>query len=475
MKLRFKALAAAATILLLSPQAKAAQGTGCMPTTGTVSGLTFAQDVNAAIAALISTNSGSSAPATDCTAVAIKGQLWLDTSVTPNVVRQYDGASWVALGALDSTNHLWSPPIGGGTATIASGTTTDLWSSPASSITISGTTTITQLANASAVPGTVKTVVASGAFILTYDATKLILPGGINITTVAGDSFQVVALSSTNVKVINYTRADGSALTNPAIPLGTVLYGDYGTLPAKAVYAYGQALSRASYPAYLAAVTRVQTGTLTAGNNTITSVGNTAGLGAGMPLEGTGIQAGATISSVTSSTIVMSLTATANGSQTVTAFLTGYGAGGSTSTVGVKDCRGRVNAGRDDLGGTAASRLTTGAGLFGIATGLNQTGGAQSAALGTGNLPPYTPSGSISGSVSGVAGTNGNPLSVFSGGGVAGFTGTGANASGALLGSGGLTFSFSGSFSGSAQGGTSIPFGVSQPTVISDCIAMVLP
>src|ERR1035437_8818459 len=122
------------------------------------------------------------------------------------------------------------------------------------------------------------------------------------------------------------------------MPLGTVLYGDYATIPAKTVYGAGQALSRASYPQYLAAVTRAQSATLTSGNATITSVGNTAGFGAGMPLEGTGIQTGATIVSVTSSTIVMSLTATANGAQTVTAFFTGYGIPGSSSTVGVKDC-----------------------------------------------------------------------------------------------------------------------------------------
>lgn len=67
-----------------------------MPTTGTVSGLTFAQKINAAIAALISGNSGATAPATDCAETPIKGQTWLDTSVTPYVERRYDGNQWVA-------------------------------------------------------------------------------------------------------------------------------------------------------------------------------------------------------------------------------------------------------------------------------------------------------------------------------------------------------------------------------------------
>lgn len=94
-------------LLIPSVPALAAQGSGCLPTTGTVSGLTLVQDINAAIAALISTNSGNSAPSTDCTAVPIKGQLWLDTSTTPRTVRIYDGASWLAVGTVDDVGHFW--------------------------------------------------------------------------------------------------------------------------------------------------------------------------------------------------------------------------------------------------------------------------------------------------------------------------------------------------------------------------------
>ncbi len=461
--------------LLLGPisPAHAAQGSGCMPTTGTVSGLTFSQNVNAGIAALISSNSGASAPATDCTAVAVKGQVWLDTSVIPNMLQQYDGTAWVLLGALDATNHLWAPPIGGGSATIASvAGTTDIWANPAASITISGTNAITALANADAVPGTVKVVTASGIFSLTNGA-ALELPTGANITAAVGDRFLVIAKTPTNVAVFAYTRADGSAVTNPSVPLGTVLYGDYGTIPPKSVYGFGQALSRASYPGYLAAVTRAQTGTLTAGNSTITSVGNTAGLGLGMPLEGTGIQAGATISSVTASTIVMSATATANGAQTVTAFLTGYGSGGDSTTVGVRDCRGRVMAGRDNMGGTAASRLTSSAMTpSGNVIGATPSAESQLRTLLAANLPPYTPTGTVATAPS--LGGNGNPLSVFNSGGTNGFTTSSANASGTLFGAGGI--SLSSSFTGTAAPGQiSTPLSIMQPTGVAECVVAVLP
>jgi hypothetical protein len=100
---------AALLLALLFPIAPAiaAQGSGCLPTTGTVSGLTLVQDINAAVAALISSNSGNSAPATDCTSVPIKGQLWLDTSTTPRTVRIYDGANWIPTGTVDDVGHFW--------------------------------------------------------------------------------------------------------------------------------------------------------------------------------------------------------------------------------------------------------------------------------------------------------------------------------------------------------------------------------
>ena len=54
-----------------------------------------------------------------------------------------------------------------------------------------------------------------------------------------------------------------------------------------------------------------------------------------------------------------------------------YGAGDGTTTFNLPDLRGRAVAGRDNMGGTAANRVTTaGSGINGVALGAN--GGSQS-------------------------------------------------------------------------------------------------
>ncbi len=74
---------------------------------------------------------------------------------------------------------------------------------------------------------------------------------------------------------------------------------------------------------------------------------------------------------------------------------TTYGAGDGSTTFNVPDCRGRVAAGQDDMGGTSANRLT---GLAGGVDGdvLGAAGGAESFALAETNLPAHThPAGTL--------------------------------------------------------------------------------
>ena len=128
----------------------------------------------------------------------------------------------------------------------------------------------------------------------------------------------------------------------------------------------------------------------------------------------------------------------------------------ANKTIALPDWRGMALAGLDDMGNSAAGRLTSS--YFGAsATVLGNAGGTESKTLLTTNLPPYTPSGSVSGSITI------NPIPAQQGSGFAG------NATGFTNGNGGsiptvsVTGSMSASFTGTAQGGTSAAFSIVSP------------
>lgn len=145
---------------------------------------------------------------------------------------------------------------------------------------------------------------------------------------------------------------------------------------------------------------------------------------------------------------------------------TTYGVGDGSTTFNVPDLRGRVVAGKDDMGGSSANRLTAADdGLNGDALGA--TGGGETQVLVTANLPPYTP-----------AGTNGT-VTVTS---TVSTVATGVLANGATGGGGAfhtansaITSTGSGpTFTGTAQGGTSTAFGVVQPTIIANKLLRII-
>jgi microcystin-dependent protein len=144
---------------------------------------------------------------------------------------------------------------------------------------------------------------------------------------------------------------------------------------------------------------------------------------------------------------------------------TRYGAGNGTTTFNIPDKRGYVSAALDTMGGTtSADRLNPA-----ITSGtLGATGGSQSKALITANLPPYTPSGSIT---NGAITTTLAPNSLM--------TGSGSLASGGPGSAQGLnpvsatSTQASSTFAGNAQGGTSAPVVIVQPTIMCNYIIRV--
>jgi hypothetical protein len=344
-----------ASLLALSPELSfASQNQLSSPTVGTVSGLQLTNSYNNALDSVNTCNSGPSAPTNQLTNVASLGNCWLNTTGSPDPLQWYDGAQWLKAGYIDTANHLWNAVVGGGTATIASTATTDPCSNSANYLTISGTTTITSFGSGCET-GQEKTVTFSGILTLTYNATSLIIPGAASVTTAAGDIAKLRYLGSSNWQVEAYLPATGQALVNPSIPVGSVIAYSGITAPANFQLGYGQAITRASFPNYLAAVTSTQSVTRTNTSPTVTGFSDTSNFGYGQVIEMSGFTTGTTILSCTATTCRMSANASSSGTSNLTVFLYGYGAGGSTSTVGLPNCNGRAMVFRDNQGGSAAN------------------------------------------------------------------------------------------------------------------------
>lgn len=89
-------------------------------------------------------------------------------------------------------------------ADIESATTTDIGAATGNYLVVTGVTTITGLGTVQA--GTRRIVKFSGALLLTYNATSLILPSAADITTVAGDVATFVSLGSRNWICVDYSK-----------------------------------------------------------------------------------------------------------------------------------------------------------------------------------------------------------------------------------------------------------------------------
>jgi microcystin-dependent protein len=95
---------------------------------------------------------------------------------------------------------------------------------------------------------------------------------------------------------------------------------------------------------------------------------------------------------------------------------TAFGTGDGSTTFNLPDLRGRVSAGKDDMGGSAASRLTNAvSGVTG--TTLGASGGAQSVTLTTAQLASHTHAGTTNttGAHTHTAASTGGPANVSGG------------------------------------------------------------
>jgi hypothetical protein len=96
-------------LLMLSAPLRAEQGSIVTPIAGPMTMASYAALANAALLALQTCNSGSSAPANGPSSLAVHYQCWADTTTNPVLYKTYDGASWVTFGALNTSTHVWTP------------------------------------------------------------------------------------------------------------------------------------------------------------------------------------------------------------------------------------------------------------------------------------------------------------------------------------------------------------------------------
>lgn len=147
---------------------------------------------------------------------------------------------------------------------------------------------------------------------------------------------------------------------------------------------------------------------------------------------------------------------------------TTYGTGDGTTTFNLPDKRGRASAAVDNMGGIAAGRLSST--YFG-APQLGGSGGIEGSVLSTGNLPPYTPSGTVSSPVT--TNVNRTGISYTSGGNQAWMTVPDGFANN--LGPGTVAgITVSSTFSGNAQGGSNAGFTNVQPTITCNYIMRII-
>lgn len=107
---------------------------------------------------------------------------------------------------------------------------------------VTGATTITSISVRPA--GFEITLIFDGTLVITHNATSLILQGGVNLTTAAGDVLKFVSEGSGNWRESGRRLA---AATATAVPVGTVAMYGGGTAPSGWLKCDGSAVSRTTY------------------------------------------------------------------------------------------------------------------------------------------------------------------------------------------------------------------------------------
>lgn len=199
--------------------------------------------------------------------------------------------------------------------------------------------------------------------------------GGVDIVTISATGINIAANLAISI--------GGASIVPPGTEASTLAI----RAPNGWYFEYGQALLRATDAPLMAAITEGFTAN-TNGTVTLSNVSkDLRGLGLeGADLEGVGIFTGATIVSIDSATQITMSNAATNTATGGAVMAFPYGNGDGSTTFDLPNANGTVAAARDNMGGTAAGRLTTaGSGVDG--TRLNTIHTSQTVTLARANLP----------------------------------------------------------------------------------------
>jgi hypothetical protein len=185
---------------------------------------TAAKDVvliSTATAVEAATAAGASESHVAVLASAVEEDAASSSSAAAAALASKNAAAISEANAAASAGSIVNPlPMAGGTMsgaineapvnTIASAATVDIGAATSNVVFINGVTTIASLG---IIPsGARRTVRFLGALVLTHNATSLILPYGVNITTAANDTAEFLSLGGGNWFCLRYTPANGKPL-----------------------------------------------------------------------------------------------------------------------------------------------------------------------------------------------------------------------------------------------------------------------
>jgi microcystin-dependent protein len=246
-----------------------------------------------------------------------------------------------------------------------------------------GTVTSTMILNGTILNADVNASAAIDKTKISGTAVTIADTGTVTSTMILNDTILDADINAS--AAIAPTKISGTAIvandTSYLNPTGSMLaYAGINT-PTGWLLCDGASVSRTTYATLFAALsTSFATATTTNTSTTVSGLTSMAtATHVGWGIAGNGIPTGATISSVANATtVVISAAATVTATGTASLVISPYKFTGAnnTTTFLVPDLRGRVVAGKDDMGGTAASRVTFGvSGIIG--TILGGVGGSE--------------------------------------------------------------------------------------------------